>query len=102
MKSITQIHKNRIAECLLSCGELFELKSRTDSETDREMLSRAIQTSGGVVKLILKEYNLAPEAGAKIYNEIMSTAENSNREVYKRMSDIQKSEILVINSKEFI
>jgi len=72
------------------------------TESDKEILIRAIQSNGGVVKELLAMYGLPPESGAKIYTEIMNTADNGDREVYHKMSDEQKTKILIINSKLFI
>jgi len=102
MPSIPLEIKCRIAESLLSCGELYQLRDRVTSEADREILSRAIQTAGSVVKDLLSEYGLTPLDGAKIYTEIMASPENGDREIYHKMTNDQKSEILIINSKKFI
>ena len=98
----TTLWKARIAESLLSCGELFDLRNRVTTEVDKEILTRAIQSNGAVVKELLAMHGLPPESGAKIYTDIMNIGENGDREIYHKMTDDQKSEILIINSKKYI
>lgn len=102
VKQVPHVVKCRIAESLLSCGELFNLKQDLTCEVDKEVVLRAIHSNGAIVKELLATYGLAPEQGAKIYTEIMNTESNGSREIYHKMTDKQKSEILVINSKQYI
>jgi len=81
---------------------LFNIKQNSKSNTEQEILLRAIHSNGAIVKELLAMYGHPPEAGAKIYTEIMNIPENEGREVYHKMDDDQKTEILVINGKKFI
>jgi len=94
--------KGKIAEALLSNGELWELKSKMTSEHDQEIMVRAVQVMGSLVKEILAAHGLEPGDGARIYAEIMTTPDQMSREIYHKMNDHLKSEILIVNSKDYI
>jgi hypothetical protein len=102
MSSAIDTYKLNIAEALFSSGELWELRSRTTDEKERDTLTRAVQNIGNLVGKRLALEGLSPKDGVDIYTEIMTTLENEDREVYQKMDGDLQTELLIVNSKKYV